>query len=74
MEELRDKLEYAVRFGLQNAAGNLPRALNVAQAKFRAIVDRAPHAEEIREMQNLAHDIQLQQQEQRGIPSVVGLD
>lgn len=74
MEELRDKLEYAVRFGLQNSGGNLPRALNVAQAKFKAIVDRAPHAEEVREMQMLVQDIHSKQQEQQGIPSVVGLD
>lgn len=74
MEEVRDKLEYAVRFGLQNCGDNLPKALNAAQVKFRAIVKRSPRPEEVREMQGMVQDIHAKQQEQQGIPSVVGLD
>lgn len=74
MEELRDKLEYAVRFGLQNAGGSMPKAENIAQAKFRSMVGRPPSGEEIHELSVLTTEIDGEQQVQQGIPSVVGFD
>lgn len=74
MEELRDKLEYAVRFGLQNAGGSLTKAENIAQAKFGSMVDRSPNKDEMQELRVLLKEIDDKQQEQQGIPSVVGFD
>lgn len=74
MEELSDKLEYAVRFALKSSNHNLAKAVKVAQAKFGSMVERDPSAEEVREIRMLVHDINAKQQEAQGIPSVVGFD
>lgn len=74
MEEVRDKLEYAVRFALKNSGSNLHKATRVAEAKFGSMVGRKLHAEEEREIKMLVHDIDAKIQEQQGIPSVVGLE
>lgn len=74
MEQLRDKLEYAVRFALQSSNHNLPKAVDIAEAKFSSMVKRAPSDEERQEMKVLVQDIDARQQEVQGIPSVVGLD
>lgn len=73
MEEVNDKLEYAVRFGLQSSNNNRFKAVNIAEAKFGSMVGRKPSAEEVREIHILVDDIYARQQEQQGIPSVAGL-
>lgn len=73
MDQLEDKLEYAARFGLRNAAGNLTKAENIAQAKFRDLVGRALSYGEEQELRLLTKEIEaVQQQGHQGIPSVVG--
>lgn len=73
MEEVNDKLEYAVRFGLQSSNNSRSKAANIAEAKFGSMMGRTPSAEEIREIQLLVDDIGARQREQQGIPSVAGL-
>lgn len=72
MDQLEDKLEYAARFGLRNAGGSLTKAENIGQAKFRDLVGRSLSYVEEQELRLLTKEIDAVQQEQRGIPSVVG--
>ena len=74
MEDLlRDKLEYAVRFGLQHAAGNVHKAKNIAEAKYHSMIQRQPNAAEKLEISLLLREVHEHQATQHGIPSVAGL-
>jgi hypothetical protein len=73
MEEVLDRLEYAARFALKCSESDLPIAIDIAAAKYAAMVKRNAYAEELREISNFIHDFGSQMLEPRGIPSVVGL-
>jgi hypothetical protein len=73
MEEVFDKLEYAVRCALRAANDDYPKAFGVAEEKYSSMVKRTPYPEELRELHLLVRDFDTRQSEYRGIPSVVGL-